>query len=119
MFALAEVMLTYSMLWDSRWWFWHLIRLAAYLLVLGHVVRGYRRMVADLTVYLERTTRAEETLRRSEQHLRRVLEERERMAQDLHDGIIQSIFALGLNLERCRRLVTQIRKKRSSNLGLP
>ncbi|TAK31319.1 MAG: GAF domain-containing protein [Chloroflexota bacterium] len=28
-----------------------------------------------------------------------VLEERERIAQDLHDGIIQSLYAIGLNLE--------------------
>ena len=117
MFALAEVMFMYSMLWDSRWWFWHLIRLAAYLLVLGHVVRGYRRMVADLTASLAQTTRAEETLRRSEQHLRRVLEERERIGQDLHDGIIQSIFALGLNLERSRRLVTQDPQETIKQLG--
>ncbi|MGH7231891.1 MAG: sensor histidine kinase [Nitrospiraceae bacterium] len=107
MFALAEVMFMYSTLWDSRWWFWHLIRLMAYLLVLGYVVRGYRRMVSDLKVSLAQTTRTEETLRLSEQHLRRVLEARERMAQDLHDGIIQSVFALGLSLERCRRLVTK------------
>ncbi|MBI2160879.1 MAG: HAMP domain-containing protein [Candidatus Rokubacteria bacterium] len=32
------------------------------------------------------------------------LEERERIAQDLHDGIIQSIYAAGLGLEECVRL---------------
>jgi nitrate/nitrite-specific signal transduction histidine kinase len=35
-----------------------------------------------------------------------LLEERERIAMDLHDGIIQSIYAVGLNLERCVELVT-------------
>jgi signal transduction histidine kinase len=30
-----------------------------------------------------------------------VLEERERIAHDLHDGIIQSIYAVGLGLEQC------------------
>jgi len=34
-----------------------------------------------------------------------LLEERERIAMDLHDGIIQSIYAVGLNLERCVELV--------------
>lgn len=34
-----------------------------------------------------------------------LLEERERIAMDLHDGIIQSIYAVGLNLERCAELV--------------
>ncbi len=33
-----------------------------------------------------------------------VLEERERIGMDLHDGIIQSIFAVGLNLESSRLL---------------
>ena len=34
-----------------------------------------------------------------------LLEERERIAMDLHDGIIQSIYAVGLNLEGCVELV--------------
>jgi signal transduction histidine kinase len=35
------------------------------------------------------------------------LEERERIGQDLHDGIIQSIYAAGLGLEECARLATE------------
>ena len=35
------------------------------------------------------------------------LEERERIAQDLHDGIIQSIYAAGLGLEECVRLADE------------
>ncbi len=35
------------------------------------------------------------------------LEERERIAQDLHDGIIQSIYAAGLGLEECMRLAEE------------
>lgn len=43
----------------------------------------------------------EELHRRIEEHrrVRAVLEERMRIARDLHDGIIQSLYALGLNLE--------------------
>ena len=40
------------------------------------------------------------------------------MAQDLHDGIIQSLFALGLNLERCRRLVMKNPQETVDQLGL-
>jgi two-component system sensor histidine kinase DevS len=36
-----------------------------------------------------------------------VLEERERIGMDLHDGIIQSIYAVGLNLEYSRLLVEE------------
>jgi PAS domain S-box-containing protein len=48
---------------------------------------------------------AEEALRESEQRLRHSLEERIRIGRDLHDGIIQSIYAVGLGLGECRRLV--------------
>ncbi len=33
-----------------------------------------------------------------------ILEERERIGMDLHDGIIQSIYAVGLTLEHARLL---------------
>lgn len=36
-----------------------------------------------------------------------VLQERTRIAQDLHDTIIQSIYAIGLNLENCLYLVDE------------
>jgi len=38
-----------------------------------------------------------------------VLEERERIGMDLHDGIIQSIFGVGLSLENVRLMVTKNR----------
>ena len=47
---------------------------------------------------------AEEDLRRSEEQLRKVLEEREQLSQDLHDNIIQTIYAIGMGLEECRYL---------------
>jgi len=43
--------------------------------------------------------RAEAALRESEGNLRGLLEARERLGRDLHDGIIQSIYAIGLKLE--------------------
>jgi PAS domain S-box-containing protein len=48
---------------------------------------------------------AEEALRESEYRLRRALEDRIRFGRDLHDGIIQSIYAVGLSLGECRRLI--------------
>jgi PAS domain S-box-containing protein len=48
---------------------------------------------------------AQDALRDSEQRLRHSLEERIRIGRDLHDGIIQSIYAVGLALGDCRRLI--------------
>jgi PAS domain S-box-containing protein len=60
---------------------------------------------------------AEEALECSEQTLRLVLQEREQFARDLHDRIIQSIYAIGLTLEECQRLIPGAREKASQKLG--
>jgi PAS domain S-box-containing protein len=51
--------------------------------------------------------RAEDALRSSERVLRTLLKEREQLVQDLHDGIIQSLYAIGMSIEECRRLVEE------------
>ncbi|MEP6888718.1 MAG: sensor histidine kinase [Nitrospirales bacterium] len=118
MFGLAELIFVYSRLWDGAWWFWHLLRLVAYLLVLGYMIGGYLHTVVDLKTALAQTRHAEESSRRSEQHLRQALEDRECMAQNLHDGIIQSLFALGLALERCQKLVVKDSNEVIRQLGI-
>lgn len=49
---------------------------------------------------------AEDMLRRSEQALHQAFEERERLSQDLHDNLIQSLYAIGLGIEAVRPRVT-------------
>jgi len=118
LFGLAELMFTYSRLWDAQWWFWHGLRLLGYLLVLMYMVRGYQRMVLDLQGSVAQTREASEAARRSEHDLRRALDEREGMAQDLHDSIIQSLFALSLGLERCQRLAATQPDEVTMQLGI-
>jgi signal transduction histidine kinase len=43
--------------------------------------------------------------RRSDAQLKALAEERERLFQDMHDGCIHSIYAVGLNLEACLRVI--------------
>ncbi len=46
-----------------------------------------------------------------------VLEERERIGMDLHDGIIQSIYAVGLTLEYCNLLLDEDPSAAKGQLG--
>jgi signal transduction histidine kinase len=53
----------------------------------------------------EELEHANRQLRESQERLLILLSERERLVQDLHDGCIQSIYAVGLMLENCRSLI--------------
>ena len=77
------------------------VAIAGLLLALWHMAKQ-RRRTAHI---LETQTSLEAEMRQNEQQLRRSMEERERMGRDLHDDVIQSIYAVGLNLEDCRRIV--------------
>lgn len=62
-----------------------------------------QRLRTEHILELQATLQSE--MRQRDQQLRRVMQDRERIARDLHDDIIQSIYAAGLRLEDCRRLV--------------
>jgi PAS domain S-box-containing protein len=55
---------------------------------------------------------AEEALRRSEREVRQAFEERERLSQDLHDNLLQSLYAVGMGLD-----LTKQRIKRTSSVN--
>ena len=46
---------------------------------------------------------AEEALQESERRRHLVLEDRERLSRDLHDHIVQAIYAIGMQLEACQQ----------------
>jgi signal transduction histidine kinase len=64
-----------------------------------------QRRQTEHILQLQATLQSE--MLQGEQQLRRSMEERDRIGRDLHDDIIQSIYAVGLNLEDCRRVVRQ------------
>ena len=57
---------------------------------------------AELEEQIEERQRAEDALRTSQERLRHSVELRARLARDLHDHVIQSIYAAGLGLESVR-----------------
>lgn len=67
------------------------------------VAVGVQGIARDIT----QRKSSEAALRVNERQLQASLEERERLGRDLHDGIIQSIYAAGLNLEDTIHLIRQ------------
>ncbi|HJR75546.1 MAG TPA: PAS domain S-box protein [Nitrospiraceae bacterium] len=49
--------------------------------------------------------KVEEALRQREQDLQAALAERERISEELHDGLLQSLYGVGLGLETCKALM--------------
>ncbi|MBI4186017.1 MAG: PAS domain S-box protein [Chloroflexi bacterium] len=76
LFGLASLTFTYSALWDDVWWFWHAVRLSAYLLVMGVVVHGYlqtassrkraEERIAHLTLVLKAVRNVNQLITREE-----------------------------------------------------
>lgn len=48
LFGLAGVFFSLSKLWYVEWWFWHVLRLAAYLLVMGQTFRFYKQNLDEV-----------------------------------------------------------------------
>ena len=60
--------------------------------------------------------RAEEALRRSELAVRQAFEERERLSQDLHDNLLQSLYAVGMGLELTKQRIQRTSRTNAKRL---
>jgi PAS domain S-box-containing protein len=60
--------------------------------------------------------RAEEALRRSELAVRQAFEERDRLSQDLHDNLLQSLYAVGMGLELTKHRIQRISRTNAKRL---
>ena len=69
--------------------------------------QGRAHMVLGAATDITERKQMEEMLLQRERDLSAALQERERISQDLHDGILQSLYATGLGLETCKLLIAQ------------
>lgn len=84
LFGMAGLLFEYSALWQLSWWLWHLLRLIAYLLVLGYIfvlVQRTQGQVARLNQQLtHRVTELEE-----------VQADLHQISQSLNDQVAESV----------------------------
>lgn len=66
---------------------------------------GQMRRMAGIVQDITERKCAEQALRENKRRLRLAFEDRERLSRDLHDNIIQAIYAIGMQLEACQRLL--------------
>ncbi|MFO0701679.1 MAG: PAS domain S-box protein [Nitrospira sp.] len=69
--------------------------------------QGRFQMVLGAATDITERKQMEETLLQHERDLNAALQDRERISQDLHDDILQSVYAAGLGLEACKSMVKQ------------
>jgi PAS domain S-box-containing protein len=72
---------------------------------------GGTPMMQVLVLDIAERKHMEDALRQREGDLRAAIEERERISRDLHDGILQSLFAVGLTLETTKSMMSPGRRK--------
>ena len=89
LFGLAETMFLFSAPWESGWWVWHFVRVAAYVLALTYVSRGYVRMVGETRSALAEAKRSGQRLA-SEYAVTRVLAELMTL-KDVGHAVLQAI----------------------------
>jgi PAS domain S-box-containing protein len=53
LFGVAGLLFEVSMLWDASWWFWHFLRLVAFLIALGYLFIVFRRTGTEQHMLVE------------------------------------------------------------------
>ncbi|HEY7128309.1 MAG TPA: PAS domain S-box protein [Nitrospira sp.] len=81
------------------------------------IVLNGKQCLVTIGTDITEQKRAEEALRRSESAVRQAFEERERLSQDLHDNLLQSLYAVGMGLELTRARIQRISRTNAKRLG--
>jgi len=66
LFGLANLSFPFSEVWDNIWWFWHLLRVLAFLFALWFVFKSDRQTISTLRSTIVEREQIEESLRKIE-----------------------------------------------------
>ena len=110
-----------TLIWDQEQEKWLVVRILTMvgIVAAGTLITGWERSRRQEAVAAEHH-KAEENLeleRKAQRAELAALEERSRIAREIHDGIAQSIYMLSLNLETCVELAEQQPQGLKGRLG--
>jgi signal transduction histidine kinase len=80
------------------------------------IVLNGKQCLVTIGTDITEQKRAEEALRRSELAVREAFEERERLSQDLHDNLLQSLYAVGMGLELTKQRIQRVSRTNAKRL---
>ena len=80
------------------------------------IVLNGKQCLVTIGTDITEQKRAEEALRRSELAVRQAFEERERLSQDLHDNLLQSLYAVGMGLELTKQRIQRTSRTNAKRL---
>jgi PAS domain S-box-containing protein len=91
LFGVVGLMFFVSTLWDAVWWWWHFLRLGAYLIVLGYIFQLYQQTEATLKALNESLERrVEERSRTAERRAQELARSEEALRQQRQ--VLQSVL---------------------------
>lgn len=73
LFGLASLSFPFSTLWDSTWWFWHLLRVLAFLFVLWFILNKDLQTISALKSTIEEREQAETIMQETRGYLENLI----------------------------------------------
>lgn len=100
LFGVAGILFEASKLWDTGWWFWHLLRLMAYLIALAYVFSTFQQTQVQLG---EQVSENERRLHENQEQMR--------ANQQLMDSLMALVQRVAQNAENLSNASVQLTQK--------
>ena len=97
LFGLAGLMFARSLMWDDIWWSWHVVRLAAFFVLLWLIISEHRGLITSLGSALDQRARAESELREVNAQLERRVREQTAELRQVLQTLPIGVWILGEN----------------------